>query len=66
VKQICLYVPRAANPCVEVKKAFPEFAPPMASSVKEPFDDPDWIFETKPDAIERSQLLIQQSSAVVP
>jgi ATP-dependent DNA ligase len=30
------------------KKALPQFVAPMqASSVKEPFDSPDWIFETK-------------------
>jgi bifunctional non-homologous end joining protein LigD len=32
------------------KKILPEFVAPMqASSVKEPFDSPDWIFETKLD-----------------
>jgi ATP-dependent DNA ligase len=32
------------------KKPLPQFVPPMqASSVKEPFDSPDWIFETKLD-----------------
>jgi bifunctional non-homologous end joining protein LigD len=32
------------------KRPFPEFvAPMMATSVKEPFDGPDWIFETKLD-----------------
>jgi ATP-dependent DNA ligase len=32
------------------KEAFPQFvAPMMASSAKEPFNDPDWIFETKLD-----------------
>jgi bifunctional non-homologous end joining protein LigD len=32
------------------KKTLPQFVPPMqASSVKEPFDSPDWIFETKLD-----------------
>src|SRR5467141_2512287 len=32
------------------KKPLPQFvAPMMASSVKEPFDNPDWIFETKLD-----------------
>jgi bifunctional non-homologous end joining protein LigD len=32
------------------KKALPQFVEPMqASSVKEPFDSPDWIFETKLD-----------------
>jgi bifunctional non-homologous end joining protein LigD len=32
------------------KKPLPEFvAPTQASSVKEPFDSPDWIFETKLD-----------------
>jgi bifunctional non-homologous end joining protein LigD len=32
------------------KKALPQFVAPMqASSVKEPFDSPDWIFETKLD-----------------
>src|ERR1700738_5284769 len=32
------------------KKPVPDFVAPMqASSVKEPFDDPDWIFETKLD-----------------
>ena len=32
------------------KKPLPQFvAPMMASSVREPFDDPDWIFETKLD-----------------
>jgi bifunctional non-homologous end joining protein LigD len=33
-----------------LKRPFPEFvAPMMASSVREPFDSPDWIFETKLD-----------------
>lgn len=32
------------------KKTFPQFvAPMMASSVKQPFDSLDWIFETKLD-----------------
>jgi len=32
------------------RKALPQFVEPMqASSVKEPFDSPDWIFETKLD-----------------
>ena len=32
------------------KKPLPQFVTPMqASSVKEPFDSPDWIFETKLD-----------------
>src|ERR1700732_365693 len=32
------------------KKPLPQFVPPMqASSVKEPFDSPGWIFETKLD-----------------
>jgi len=32
------------------KEPFPEFvAPMMASNAKKPFDDPDWIFETKLD-----------------
>jgi hypothetical protein len=32
------------------KNALPQFvAPMMASSAKEPFNDPDWIFETKLD-----------------
>jgi ATP-dependent DNA ligase len=32
------------------KKPLPQFVPPMqASSVKEPFDSPDWIFGTKLD-----------------
>jgi hypothetical protein len=32
------------------KKPLPQFVPPMqASSVKEPFDSTDWIFETKLD-----------------
>src|ERR1700739_862431 len=32
------------------KKPLPDFVVPMqASSVKEPFDSPDWIFETKLD-----------------
>src|SRR6266446_5213687 len=32
------------------KEPLPQFvAPMMASSVKEPFDSPDWIFETKID-----------------
>jgi hypothetical protein len=32
------------------KKTFPQFIEPMtASSVKQPFDDPDRIFQTKPD-----------------
>jgi bifunctional non-homologous end joining protein LigD len=32
------------------KKPVPDFvAPIQASSVKEPFDSPDWIFETKLD-----------------
>jgi len=33
-----------------VVKSLPEFViPMMASVVKEPFDSPDWIFETKLD-----------------
>jgi ATP-dependent DNA ligase len=33
------------------KKPLPQFVPPMqASSVKEPFDSPDWIFDTKLDS----------------
>ena len=33
------------------KKPLPQFVAPMqASSVKEPFESPDWIFETKLDA----------------
>jgi bifunctional non-homologous end joining protein LigD len=32
------------------KNPLPDFVAPMqASSVKEPFDSPDWIFETKLD-----------------
>jgi hypothetical protein len=32
------------------KKPLPQFVAPMqASSVKEPFDSPDWIFDTKLD-----------------
>jgi len=32
------------------EKPLPQFVVPMqASSVKEPFDSPDWIFETKRD-----------------
>jgi bifunctional non-homologous end joining protein LigD len=32
------------------KKPLPDFVPPMqASSIKKPFDSPDWIFETKLD-----------------
>ena len=32
------------------EKPLPDFVAPMqASSVKEPFDSPDWIFETKLD-----------------
>jgi bifunctional non-homologous end joining protein LigD len=32
------------------KEPFPQFVfPMMAASVKELFDDPDWIFETKLD-----------------
>jgi ATP-dependent DNA ligase len=32
------------------KKFFPEFVIPMMASVaKEPFNNPDWIFETKLD-----------------
>jgi ATP-dependent DNA ligase len=32
------------------KEPLPQFVSPMqASSVKEPFDPPDWIFETKLD-----------------
>jgi bifunctional non-homologous end joining protein LigD len=32
------------------KKFFPEFVIPMTASVaKKPFNDPDWIFETKLD-----------------
>jgi hypothetical protein len=32
------------------KKPPPQFVPPMqASSVKDPFDSPDWIFKTKLD-----------------
>jgi ATP-dependent DNA ligase len=33
-----------------VKSLLPEFIAPMTASVaKEPFNDPDWIFETKLD-----------------
>jgi bifunctional non-homologous end joining protein LigD len=33
-----------------MKPLFPEFIEPMTASIaKEPFDHPDWIFETKPD-----------------
>jgi bifunctional non-homologous end joining protein LigD len=33
-----------------VKKAFPQIVEPMmASVIKDPFDSPDWIFETKVD-----------------
>jgi bifunctional non-homologous end joining protein LigD len=32
------------------KKQLPQFiAPMMTSTVKKPFNDPDWIFETKLD-----------------
>ena len=32
------------------KKPLPDFIAPMqASSIKKPFDSPDWIFETKLD-----------------
>jgi ATP-dependent DNA ligase len=32
------------------KKALPQFIAPMqASLLKQPFDSPDWIFETKLD-----------------
>jgi ATP-dependent DNA ligase len=32
------------------KKPLPDFVAPMqASSIKKPFDSPDWIFETKLD-----------------
>ena len=32
------------------KRTLPEFVPPpKASSVKEPFDSPDWVFEIKLD-----------------
>jgi bifunctional non-homologous end joining protein LigD len=35
---------------VAVQNLFPDFIVPIqASSVKEPFDSPDWIFETKLD-----------------
>jgi bifunctional non-homologous end joining protein LigD len=41
LKQFCLLMP---------KKPLPQFVAPMqASSVKEPFDSADWIFETKLD-----------------
>jgi ATP-dependent DNA ligase len=34
------------------KKPLPQFVAPMqASSVKKPFDSPDWIFETKLDGL---------------
>jgi ATP-dependent DNA ligase len=33
-----------------LRKPMPQFVTPMeASSVKAPFDSPDWIFETKMD-----------------
>jgi bifunctional non-homologous end joining protein LigD len=48
----------------EVKAAFPEFVlPMMASSVKEPFDDPDWIFKTKLDGY-RANTVIDQAGQV--
>jgi ATP-dependent DNA ligase len=38
------------------KKPLPQFVPPMqASSVKEPFGSPDWIFETKLDGYRAHQ-----------
>jgi ATP-dependent DNA ligase len=41
LKSFCLLMP---------KKPLPKFVAPMqASSVKKPFDSPDWIFETKLD-----------------
>jgi len=44
----CLLINQAES--AMSKKAEPEFvAPMMASSAQEPFDDPDWIFETKLD-----------------
>jgi hypothetical protein len=63
VRRICEVDPGRSGSCehpskhqdwtrtlVEVKKDFPQFVAPMtASSVKEPFDSPDWIFETKLD-----------------
>ncbi len=39
------------------KKQLPDFVAPMqASSVKEPFDSPDWIFETKLDGFRANSL----------
>jgi ATP-dependent DNA ligase len=49
---ICPSDPRSPASAVTLvpKKALPQFvAPKMASSSKEPFNDPDWIFETKLD-----------------
>ena len=41
---------RVCRVFTRVKRPFPEFIEPMqASSAKEPFDSPDWIFETKLD-----------------
>ena len=49
------------------KKPLPDFVAPMqASSVKEPFDSPDWIFETKLDgyrAIAALPTILQEAPA---
>ena len=48
VEWISCSLTRPAKPVP--KKALPQFiAPMMASSAREPFNDPDWIFETKLD-----------------
>jgi bifunctional non-homologous end joining protein LigD len=45
------------------KRPVPEFvAPMMASSVKQPFDSSDWIFETKLDGY-RAIAVIASASA---
>jgi bifunctional non-homologous end joining protein LigD len=52
-----------------VKKPFPDFiGPMMASSVKERFDNPNWIFETKLDGYRPITVIDprRQSSDLVP
>jgi bifunctional non-homologous end joining protein LigD len=46
------------------KNSFPEFVPPMmANSAKDPFDDPNWIFEPKLDGYRAIAVIDQAGNA---
>jgi ATP-dependent DNA ligase len=47
-----------------MKSLFPEFIQPMTASVaKEPFDDRDWIFETKLDGYRAIAVIVSAGAA---